>query len=804
MTTIQTRLRWFTVVMPAILALCGPAWLWADVDGRSAAASRLGSHLRDMLRERQATPSAEPSGLLRKMRNELQAGRMPVVLRLDAAGLSAEHLRSELAAIDTLQLHYLSSDLRWARATVGDAAALAALAAQPWLATADYAPPPILRRGAARSRAGVALRSEQLAASASVDGSGQTVGVISDSFAHTAGVRSENTTPSIGVAGSLVDSRPQNSGDLPAVVQILNDSSRDNNGNFSGSDEGAAMAELIYDVAPGAGLMFHTAGGSRREFADAIDTLCRGGATVVVDDVLFLTEASYQDDLPAIAARRCVQAGIPYLSAVGNDGDQGQRFVYRDSNAQIADPASRDAPIGNDLHNWSANGDDRFMAVTLPAFSQMYVLLNWNQPNASVNANRGAQVDLDLYSTTADEVAALDIDNPGFYGRGANVQGSTGAPFGDAVEYVLLETGARSVTYYLAVEHVAGSQGDIPQQPGVPLEFRLLYTGAVPLDIEYDFNAPSSWGHALAEGIAAVAAVAWWESPEYVPSFYTSVGIDPEPFTSRGGTQHLQFDDDGNYQLAERRPPHFAAVDGNNTTFLGSPSTSSAPEDGEPDDFPNFFGTSAAAPNAAGVFALLLEAFPGATPEQLIAAVRDSAIDVNGLRAEVGVDDVSGSGLLDASAAGLLLEQRLGSGGTGTGTGGSDGGGSSGSSGNSGSGAGSESDAKAPNDAGCFIATAAYGSFLAEDVELLRHFRDRVLLRFDLGRQFVQLYYHYSPPLADAIAERAWARGAVRAALLPLVLGIRYPLLSAATLLLLLAGLRYRLSRRPQKALNLV
>ena len=116
----------------------------------------------------------------------------------------------------------------------------------------------------------------------------------------------------------------------------------------------------------------------------------------------------------------------------------------------------------------------------------------------------------------------------------------------------------------------------------------------------------------------------------------------------------------GNYQASNRNPPTFAGVDGNNTTFLGSPSSSAAPEDGEPDGFPNFFGTSAAAPNVAAVFALMLEAFPAATPAQLISAARDSAIDVTGFRAASGNDDVTGPGLLNASAAADLLAQRVG------------------------------------------------------------------------------------------------------------------------------------------------
>lgn len=70
----------------------------------------------------------------------------------------------------------------------------------------------------------------------------------------------------------------------------------------------------------------------------------------------------------------------------------------------------------------------------------------------------------------------------------------------------------------------------------------------------------------------------------------------------------------------------------------------------------------------------------------------------------------------------------------------------------------------------CFIATAAYGSFLAPEVRTLRRFRDRFLLGSVCGKGLVGLYYRLSPPLAGLIAESPALQEAARIALVPLIL----------------------------------
>ncbi len=70
---------------------------------------------------------------------------------------------------------------------------------------------------------------------------------------------------------------------------------------------------------------------------------------------------------------------------------------------------------------------------------------------------------------------------------------------------------------------------------------------------------------------------------------------------------------------------------------------------------------------------------------------------------------------------------------------------------------------------GCFIATAAYGSAMVNEVGVLRNLRDDVLLKFKAGRNFVSWYYQTSPPVAEELAKHQKLRLVIRATLMPLI-----------------------------------
>jgi outer membrane protein assembly factor BamB len=80
-----------------------------------------------------------------------------------------------------------------------------------------------------------------------------------------------------------------------------------------------------------------------------------------------------------------------------------------------------------------------------------------------------------------------------------------------------------------------------------------------------------------------------------------------------------------------------------------------------------------------------------------------------------------------------------------------------------------EEEPSEPSGGACFIATAAYGTPMAEEIEILREFRDEYLLTNPLGQAFVDFYYGISPPMAKFITEHPSLKPIVRAGLAPAV-----------------------------------
>ena len=143
-------------------------------------------------------------------------------------------------------------------------------------------------------------------------GAGVSVGVISNSINR--------------VGGGIADS--QASGDLPGPdssppgqVRVLG-----GDGFFFSNDEGRAMAEIIFDTAPGVRNMLFSSGiGGAASRVSAIDNLVTAGAKVIADDVFHITEPFFQDGIIAQAVDRARAAGVTYLVSAGNRARQSWR-----------------------------------------------------------------------------------------------------------------------------------------------------------------------------------------------------------------------------------------------------------------------------------------------------------------------------------------------------------------------------------------------------------------------------------------------------------------------------------------------
>ena len=179
------------------------------------------------------------------------------------------------------------------------------------------------RTGSVTSQGDPAQRSDLARANFGVDGTGSIVGVLSDSF---------------NCSGNGSYAADQTSGDLPAGVTVLDDTA------CPGTDEGRAMAQIVHDVAPGAGLAFHTAYNGEAAFAQGILDLAEAGSTIIVDDVYYFAEPMFQDGVIAQAVDAVKAAGVPYFSAAGNDGRQAYQAAFSNS--------GQTGPAGGMLHDF--------------------------------------------------------------------------------------------------------------------------------------------------------------------------------------------------------------------------------------------------------------------------------------------------------------------------------------------------------------------------------------------------------------------------------------------------------------------
>jgi len=493
------------------------------------------------------------------------------------------------------------------------------------------------------------LRAKEARDTFGVDGTGVTIGIISDTF-DKGGLP---TTWEEDVASGALPG-PENPCGRTEPVELVGPVET----TWSDGDEGRAMAQLVHGIAPGAKILFADAGDDTYEFIKSIEALADAGADIIVDDIGLAQEPHFQQGPLGVAISEVrSEHGILYFTSAGN----GNLVREVDGEPQ---------PI----NGWST---EAYRGVGCP---------DWVLPSTSDDEHSELQVDcMDFdpgegvtpYETltfVSDDEHAEHGSEPEHPGEepepiALDVWGSVGEAYGgpqslilmcfyeeEAGEWVRRDCTSRSEGYPTFVGRVKVDpdrelrlvlvrvvEPDMGTD-GPPIWFEFVRNGSYIETRTAKTQGPDVVGSTVhghsGDGSAIGVASLHWDNPK-VPRNYSSLGPNTMYFEPATGPEPAA-------RLAEPREvssPMLAAVDGTQTTFFGA----EFEVDGELEY--RFFGTSAAAPHAAAVAALGLSYNPDVAAsdlEQYLLDTADAAI-TNPYAGKADAN-VFGAGRVDAVA----------------------------------------------------------------------------------------------------------------------------------------------------------
>lgn len=416
----------------------------------------------------------------------------------------------------------------------------------------------VTNAGSVMTQGDPVVRADQARALRGVTGSGVKVGVLSGGISGLTASAASGDLPASGITmpaapltgGGIALDSPLPGGTTFTVTPI-------DRLDLASNAEGAAMLEIIHDIAPDAQLFFAPHGGTTLATQRAIRWLKSQGVKIIADDVLFFNVGPY-DGTSAVSreASNAVADGVSYFVAVGNYAQQHYRGLFTDTDGDTFHEF--DASLG--LPRVDNAGET--LNVTVQRGEIVPIVLQWNDPFG------GSANNFDLCIHVPADIPA----SPLFCS--SNLQTGTQNP----TEGIgVTNNGTTPITVGVSIHRVGGVVPrvfDLFILGGMMNEF-VVAAGSVP-------NKSDAGG-----GVTSVGAVDWW-TPNTL-----------EFFSSRGPTS------DG------RMKPELVAPDGVATSVVG---------------FNPFFGTSAAAPHAAGAAALVLSANPTFTPVQLSTRLAQTAV----------------------------------------------------------------------------------------------------------------------------------------------------------------------------------
>ncbi len=450
----------------------------------------------------------------------------------------------------------------------------------------------------------VTHRAAQARSKFGVNGTGVKVGVISNSYNCLGGAPTDTIN-----------------GDLPSngvtVLQEQNSSAA--LGSCSGADdEGRAMLQIIHDLAPGASLYFATGQGGASNFANNVRRLYAAGCNIIVDDLSYARESPFQDasdstftDPSSIAVAQAVNEvvakGAIYFSAAGNEGN----FDHRTSSTWEGNFVNSGIAVtgldkGGAYHNFGSSPVNQIIPGADSNNNPDQVNLFWSDPlGASAN-------DYDLYVFAPDGTlynASTNIQN-GFQDP---YEALINVPVNSLIAVVLSNGQPRYL--HLDVGDLGLNTSTTGNIRGHPAAARAFAVGAVDVKTTSPFPSPFTGGSANPVRDSSS------DGPRRI--FYNSDGtpITPGNLLSTGGLV--------------RQKPDIAAATGVSTTLPSSTYLDT------------FYGTSAAAPHAAAIAALLKSFNPSLNSTQIRAALTSTALDIEA----PGVDRDSGWGIVMADNA---------------------------------------------------------------------------------------------------------------------------------------------------------
>jgi len=410
-----------------------------------------------------------------------------------------------------------------------------------------------------------------------ITGSGVKVGVLSD------GVKSLATL--------------QAAGNLPAVTVLSGQAGP------ATADEGTAMLEIVYDLAPGAQLFFATAFNGPASFATNIQNLAAAGATIIVDDVTYFNEGAFQDGIIAQAVNTVTANGVLYFSSAGNSGnlDSGTSGTWEgdfvDSSTSIPVINTAEGKVVK-VHAFDATHN--YNQVTVASSNGSATTLKWSDPlGASTN-------DYDLF--------VLDSTMSTILAQSTNSQTGTQDPY-------------ESVS-----APPAGSRIVVVLYTGSPRALNLV-TNRGRLAIA---TSGATFGHNAAGAALTVAA-----TPAQ-STIFTVGNQSPETYSS-DGPRKIFFNPNGTAITAG----NFLFSTGGGTTLSKVDFTAADCGQSAVSGFNPFCGTSAAAPTATAIAALIMSAQPGLTASQVATMMKNTALSAH---AGFGARTV-GSGIVMANVS---------------------------------------------------------------------------------------------------------------------------------------------------------